>query len=83
MLVLALRWRTSEMSEESISRKYYVSLSALSGIFCRVGDGVLPPPEALELPILLPAHPLEKFAPNFTKGITMESQWAVSGSEDA
>jgi hypothetical protein len=29
--------------------KRYVRLSALSGIFCRVGDDVLPSPEALEL----------------------------------
>src|SRR5215204_2697876 len=34
MLVLASRRRMSEMCEESISRKCYVSLSALSGIPC-------------------------------------------------
>jgi hypothetical protein len=33
-------------------RNSYVSLSALSGIPCRVGGDVLPPPEALELPLL-------------------------------
>jgi len=32
--------------------KRYVSVSALSGIFCRVGDDALPSPEALELPFL-------------------------------
>jgi hypothetical protein len=37
MLVLASRRGTSEMCEESISRNCYVSLSALSGIFCMVG----------------------------------------------
>jgi hypothetical protein len=37
-----------EMSEGSISRNCYVILSALSGIFCRVGSNVLSPPEALE-----------------------------------
>jgi hypothetical protein len=52
LLVLALRRRTSEMSEGSTSRICYVSLSALSGIFCRVGDDLLPSPEALELPFL-------------------------------
>jgi len=57
MRVLSGHLRKPDMSEESMPGKRYVSLSALSGIFCRVGDNVLPPPEALELPILLPAHP--------------------------
>jgi hypothetical protein len=52
MLFLASRRRTSEMCEDSISRKFHVSLSALSGIFCRVGNDVLPTLEVLELTIL-------------------------------
>jgi hypothetical protein len=52
MLFLASRRRTSEMCEDSISRKFYVSLSALLGIFCRVGNDVLPTLEVLELTIL-------------------------------
>jgi hypothetical protein len=47
-----VRLRKSDMLEESMPGKCYVSLSALSGIFCRVGDDVLPSPEALELPFL-------------------------------
>jgi len=54
--------------------KRYVSLSALSGIFCRVGGKVLSPRGVLELPILLPAHPHDKSAPGFTRGITMGSE---------
>ena len=46
------RLRKPEMYEELMPGKRYVSLSALSGIFCRVGDDVLPSPEALELPFL-------------------------------
>jgi hypothetical protein len=47
--VLSGRLRKPEMLEESMPGKRYVRLSALSGIFCRVGDDVLPSPEALEL----------------------------------
>jgi hypothetical protein len=52
MRVLSVRLRKPDMLEKSMPGKRYVSLSALSGIFCRVGDNVLSPPEALELPIL-------------------------------
>jgi hypothetical protein len=38
-----------EMSEESMPGKRYVSLSALSGIFCRLGGNVLSTPEAREV----------------------------------
>jgi hypothetical protein len=40
MLVLSVRFRKPDMLEESMPGKRYVSLSALSGIFCRVGDDV-------------------------------------------
>ena len=50
--MLSVRLRKPDMSEEPMLEKRYVSLSALSGIFCRVGDDVLPSPEALELPFL-------------------------------
>jgi hypothetical protein len=41
MRMLSGRLREPDMSEEPMPRKRYVSLSALSGIFCRVGR-VLP-----------------------------------------
>jgi hypothetical protein len=43
MLVLSVRFRKPDMLEEPMPGKRYVSLSALSGIFCSVGDDVLPP----------------------------------------
>ena len=46
------RLRKPDMLEEPMPGKRHVSLSALSGIFCRVGDDVLPSPEVLELPFL-------------------------------
>jgi hypothetical protein len=52
MRVLSVHLRKPDMLEEPMLGKRYVSLSALSGIFCRVGDNVLPPPEVLQLPIL-------------------------------
>jgi hypothetical protein len=50
MRVMSVRLRKPDMLEEPIPRKRYVSLSALSGIFCRVGDDVLPPPKVRPLP---------------------------------
>ena len=50
MRVLSVRLRKPDMLEELMPRKCYVSLSALSGIFCRVGDNVLPPPKIRRLP---------------------------------
>ena len=44
MRVLSVRLRKPDISKEPMPGKRYVSLSALSGIFCRVGDDVLPRP---------------------------------------
>src|SRR5215211_2265771 len=52
MRVLSVRLRKPDMLEKPMPTKRYVSLSALSDIFCRVGDNVLPLPEILELPIV-------------------------------
>jgi hypothetical protein len=52
MTVLSARLRKPDMSEEPMAGKRYVSMSALSGFFCTVGDNVLPRPEALELLII-------------------------------
>jgi hypothetical protein len=43
MRVVSVRLRKPDKLEESMPGIRYVSLSALSGIFCRVGDDVLPP----------------------------------------
>ena len=42
MWALSVRLRRPDMLEEPMQGKRYVSLSALSGIFCRVGDNVRP-----------------------------------------
>jgi hypothetical protein len=47
MWVLSVRLREPDMLEESMPGKRHVRLSALSGIFCRVGGKVLSPPEVL------------------------------------
>jgi hypothetical protein len=57
MLVLSVRFRKPDMLEEPMPGKRYVSLSALSGIFCSVGDDVLPTPEAIE------CHPVSNDLP--------------------
>jgi hypothetical protein len=44
MRVLSVRLRKPDMLEEPMPGKCYVSMSALSGIFCSVGDYVLPTP---------------------------------------
>jgi hypothetical protein len=74
MRVLSGRLRKPDMLEKPMPGKRYVRLSALSDIFCRVGGKVFSPRGALEVPILLPAHPDDKSAPGFTRGITMDTE---------
>jgi hypothetical protein len=52
MRVMSVRLRKPDISEEPMPGKRNVSLSALSGIFCRAGNDVLPTLEVLELTIL-------------------------------
>jgi hypothetical protein len=59
MRVLSVRLRKPDMLEKPMPGKRYVSLSALSGIFCRGGGNELSPRGVLQLPILryLKSHP--------------------------
>jgi hypothetical protein len=50
MRVPSVRLREPDMLEEQMLGKRYVSVSALSGIFCRVGGKVLSPPKVRPLP---------------------------------